>query len=205
MNTRQHSLRAARRDDDRLRATTLPAVVTALLFAALSMPASAGTTQVSGAGVFNDGCQPQVGSPPANLGDYPPIQMAGSLEGCWYTYVSLLRDNPSGTIVEQGTELFIGCLDGDKCGTFETTYTFTGKFDESGNEQHGRCQHSIVGGTDAFAGAKGVINMKDDLVNLEFDYRGQIMLASPDAQSAAAARQAAATESEADGSTSGGC
>jgi hypothetical protein len=82
--------------------------------------------------------------------------------------------------VEQGTELFVGCLNGTACGTFETTYTFTAKYtdDTFAEEIHGRCEHSIVGGTGDFAGAKGVITFKDDVVNLKFDYRGQIQLAS---------------------------
>jgi hypothetical protein len=33
-----------------------------------------------------------------------------------------------------------------------------------------------VGGTGGFAGAKGVIKFKDDVVNLKFDYKGHITL-----------------------------
>ena len=65
---------------------------------------------------------------------------------------------------------------GTTCGTFETTYTFTAKYvdDTFAEEIHGRCQHPIVGGTGDFAGKKGVILFKDDVVNLKFDYRGHI-------------------------------
>ena len=42
--------------------------VAASMLAVLAIPASAGTTQVSGIGVFNDLCQPPVGSPPAIQG-----------------------------------------------------------------------------------------------------------------------------------------
>ena len=70
-------------------------------------PASKGATLVSGIGVFNTGCQPPVGSPPDDLGDYPAIDLTGSLNGCWYTYVSKSQFNPSGTYLEQGTETFI--------------------------------------------------------------------------------------------------
>ena len=45
-------------------------------------------------------------------------------------------------------------------------------------EIHGRCEHRVVGGTEDFAGAKGVILFKDDVVNLKFDYRGNISLDS---------------------------
>ena len=161
---------------DRLRVTTLTTAVASVL-AVLAMPASAGTTQVSGTAVFNNECQPPVGSPPVDLGDYPPIDLTGSLHGCWYTYVSSSQFNRSGTYQEKGTEIFVGCLNG-MCGTFETIYTFTAKYvDETFAEEiHGRCEHRIVGGTGDFAGAKGVILFKDDVVNLKFDYRGHISL-----------------------------
>ena len=144
----------------------------------LAMPASAGATVVSGIGVFNTECQPPVGLPPADLGDYPAIDLTGSLSGCWYTYVSRSQFNPSGTYLEQGTEIFVGCLNGLACGTFETIYTFTGKYvDETFSEEiHGRCEHRIVGGTEDFAGAKGVLLFKDDVVNLNFEYKGNISL-----------------------------
>jgi len=163
---------------DRLRATTLTAAVAALVFAVVAMPASAGTTEVSGIGVFDNECQPPAGSPPSDLGDYPPIHMSGSLNGCWYTYVSSSRFNRSGTYQEHGSEIFVGCLNGMTCGTFETKYTFTGKYvdDTFAEEIHGRCEHRIVGGTGDFAGTKGVILFKDDVVNLKFDYRGHISL-----------------------------
>ena len=183
----------------RLRATTLAAAVAASVLAVPSAalgcvtqleasdlklagagltPASAGTTHVSGIGVFNSECQAPVGSPPADPGDYTPIDLSGSLTGCWYTYISASQFNPSGTYSEHGTETFVGCLNGLACGTFETVYTFTGKYvdDTFMEEIHGRCEHRIVGGTGDFAAAKGVILFKDDVVNLKFDYRGQISL-----------------------------
>jgi hypothetical protein len=146
--------------------------------AELAMPASKGATLVSGIGVFNTECQPPVGSPPDDLGDYPAIDLTGSLNGCWYTYVSKSQFNASGTYLEQGTETFVGCLNGLACGTFETIYTFTAKYvDETFSEEiHGRCEHRIVGGTEDFAGAKGVLLFKDDVVNLQFEYRGPISL-----------------------------
>ena len=151
--------------------------VAASVLAVLAMPASAGTAQISGVAEFNNECQPPAGSPPADLGDYPPIDLSGSLFGCWYTYVSESQFNRSGTYQEKGSEIFVGCLNGT-CGTFETTYTFTAKYvdDTFAQEIHGRCEHTIVGGTGGFAGAKGVILFKDDVVNLKFDYRGHISL-----------------------------
>jgi hypothetical protein len=151
--------------------------VAASLLAVLAMPASAGTTQVSGIGVYNTACQPPVGSPPTNPGDYPPIELFGSLSGCWYTYIESSKFNRSGTYQETGTELFIGYINGSY-GTFTTTYTFTGKFvDETFAEEiHGRCHHPLASGTGVFAGAKGLINFKDDVVTPKFDYRGHISL-----------------------------
>lgn len=171
---------------NRLRGASLTAAVAACVFATLAMPVSAGTTLVSGTSVFNTACQAPVGDVPTNLGDYPAIDFSGSLDGCWYTYVATSRFNPSGTYVEQGTELFVGCLNGTACGTFETVYTFTGRYTDATftQELHGRCEHRIVGGTGDFAGAMGVITFKDDVVNMKFDYRGQIQLA-PAAQGAA--------------------
>ena len=174
-----NSARTARYVPDWLRASTFTAAVVALVFAVLAMPASAGTMQVSGIGVFDDACQPPVGSPPSDLGDYSPIHLSGgSLDGCWYTYVSASKFNPSGTYIEQGSEIFVGCLNGTTCGTFETTYTFTAKYvdDTFAEEIHGRCQHPIVDGTGDFAGATGVILFKDDVVNLKYNWRGHISL-----------------------------
>lgn len=182
-------------------------LVAALVFAVLATPASAGTTLVSGTSVFNTECQAPVGGVPGDTGDYPAIDFSGSLHGCWYTYVSASQFNPSGTYLEQGTELFVGCLNGTTCGTFETVYTFTGRYtdDTFSTEIHGRCEHRIVGGTGDFAGAIGVITFKDDVVNMIFDYRGEIQLA-PTAQGGAKVAQDSAKAGAAVGPTrSGGC
>ena len=182
---RARLLAAARHVPARLRAAAFASAATAMVFAMLAMPASAGTTQVSSVGIFNDGCVAPVGAVPADTGDYPPIDLAGSLDGCWYTYVTVSRSTPSGAYYEEGNELFVGCLNAAACGSFTTDYKFTGKYDENGAEIHGRCEHAIVGGEGGFAGAKGVLLFKDDVVNLTFDVRGQIMLASPGVRSAA--------------------
>jgi hypothetical protein len=197
----------ARRAAAWFRARALTALVAGLVFAVLATPATAGTTLVSGSSVFNNACQPPAGSPASDTGDYPPIDFSGSLVGCWYTYVSASRFNPSGTYVEQGNELFVGCLNGTICGTFETTYTFTGKYtdDTFAVEIHGRCEHSVVGGTGDFAGASGVITFKDDVVNLKFDYRGQIQLAVPGAQAGATVQQASKSSGASGPARTGGC
>ncbi len=157
-----------------LRVATVSAVVAATALAVVVATAMAGTTQVSGSGVYNPACTPPAGTAPADTGDYPPLDLVGSLDGCWYTYVSDAKVNPSGTYQETGTELFVGCLNGTTCGQFTTTYTFTGKFTESGAEIHGRCQHPVTGGTGGFAGRSGVIQFKDDVDTGIFYYRGNI-------------------------------
>lgn len=159
-----------------LRAATVSVVVATALVLVVAT-AMAGTTQVSGSSVYNEDCTPPeaAGTAPADTADYPPLDMDGSLDGCWYTYVSDAKENPSGTYKETGTELFVGCLAGTTtCGQFTTTYTFTGKFTSSLEEIHGRCQHPVTGTTGGFAGMSGVIQFKDDVDTGIFYYRGNI-------------------------------
>ena len=158
-----------------LRAATVSGVAATALVVAVAT-AMAGNTQVSGSGVYAEACTPpaQAGDAPADTGDYPALVLEGSLVGCWYTYVDSARSTPSGSYQETGTELFVGCLDGTTCGTFTTSYTFTGKFTASLEEIHGRCQHAITGQTGGFAGTSGVILFKDDTANQIFYYRGNI-------------------------------
>jgi hypothetical protein len=163
------------------RGAAVAVVLAATMLAVLAMPASAGTTQISGKGEFDPSCEPpqSAGGPQDPPDFYPPIEMAGDLVGCWYTDVpARSKLNPSGTYQEKGTELFVGCYMDDVCGTFSTTYTFTAKYvDETFMEEiHGRCQHPIVSGTGDFAGVDGVVLFKDDVVNFVFDYRGHIRI-----------------------------
>ena len=111
------------------------------------------------------------------------IEMSGGLEGCWYTpTLAATVETPSGVYQEVGAERFEGCLVEDgvqlACGTFETTYRFTAKFTEDG-QQHGRCQHPIVAGsgTGGFAGATGRVDFKDNVELGNLDFRGHIGLA----------------------------
>lgn len=158
-----------------LRAATVSGVVATALVVVVAT-AMAGNTQVSGDGVYA-ACTPpaSAGTAPADTGDYPVLNLEGSLDGCWYTYVDAAKSTPSGSYQETGTELFVGCLNGTTCGTFTTIYTFTGKFTASFEEIHGRCEHSITGQTGGFAGMSGVILFKDDTANQIFYYRGNII------------------------------
>ena len=104
--------------------------------------------------------------------------MTGSLEGCLYTRFVTGKDTPGGVYLESGEEVFVGSLDGGPVGTFAMTYKFESKFDSSGVQLHGRCQHPIVegSGTGGFEGAKGRLAFKDiigDTVTT-YDYRGHI-------------------------------
>jgi hypothetical protein len=87
--------------------------------------------------------------------------VTGNLVGCWYIDEWTIRnETPSGAIRASGTEVFSGCLNGDQCGHFWTTYTFTYKVVD-GVETHGRCHHPIVGGDGGFSGVTGVLQMHD--------------------------------------------
>jgi hypothetical protein len=147
----------------------------------LTASTSAAMRQISGVAVFADGCPED---PPAgyeDFDDYPPIVMAGSLVGCWYTKVLTSKDNgtPSGVYIERGEEVFVGSLDGGPVGTFATTYLFTSRWApdvSTGSEVRGRCQHPIVAGsgTGGFEGATGRLDFKDDVVTGEYFYRGHL-------------------------------
>ena len=147
--------------------------------------AGAATNQVQGPANYNAG---QCPNPPVGyeaFTDYDGLLLEGSLEGCLYTDVETTKETPSGVFIETGEEVFIGSLEGGPVGTFTTTYRFEGKFDASGAEIHGRCQHPIVegSGTDGFEGAKGRLNFKDIIEDpITYVYRGHIRLNSPQHQ-----------------------
>jgi hypothetical protein len=108
--------------------------------------------------------------------DYAYKFSEGDLIGCIYVTIETAETSPSGTYRETGTEFYdiVGGTFGT--GTFSTTYLFTGKFDDSGAEIFGRCQHPIVAGTGTgdFEGVTGRIDMKDDIETGIFLYRGHL-------------------------------
>jgi hypothetical protein len=147
------------------------------MLVALSQPANAAATQLSGVSFYAPAGA--CAAPPAgywNYTDYPPIQMTGSLDGCWYTKVDTSALKPSGVYLETGREVFVGSLDGGAEGMFATTYRFEGKFDAGGAETFGRCQHPIVSGSGsgAFEGVSGRVDFKDIVETGEFVYRGHL-------------------------------
>ena len=155
-----------------IRTLAMAFALTAALAAAAVSAGGAKNTQVAGTGVFDA------------AGDCTEIPSAftividGDLAGCWYTTsVEVVQDTPSGVYGERGTERFIGCLaDGTTCGSFETEYKFTAKFDANGAEIHGRCQHPITSGSGDFEGITGRIDFKDDVSTGIAAYRGRIKL-----------------------------
>ena len=165
------------------RLALLTVVMGGLLVMALSAPASAATTQISGVGVVDTAGA--CGSPPAGYADFTEftLVMTGSLEGCWYTKIDTATDHgaPSGVYHETGREVFVGSLNGGPVGTFATNYKFESKWDPdftTGAELKGRCQHPIVtgSGTDGFAGATGRVDFKDEVSTGRYLYRGHIKL-----------------------------
>jgi hypothetical protein len=145
---------------------------------ALSAPASAATSQLSGVGVFDSAgaCT----DPPTGFEDFTMV-MKGSLRGCWYSNIVTTKESPSGVYQERGEEVFVGSLNGGPEGTFTTTYKFTSKWDpnvSTGTEVRGRCEHPIVAGsgTGGFRGATGRVDFKDDVATAEYLYRGHIAL-----------------------------
>lgn len=125
------------------------------------------------------GVQSDAGAVTNNCSDVNALAtygMDGDLGGCWYTDTfEVKRETPSGSVIAFGTEHFIGCLNGTTCGSFKTTFTFTGKY-AGLTEIHGRCHHPIIAGsgTDGFAGVSGVIEFKDIPSLHEYPYHGTI-------------------------------
>lgn len=153
--------------------TTIRAITAVVFGIALAISASTpavannGVTKVQGLLVPDTG-----GACKGDPGALAAYTVSGTFEGCWY--VDTVKDEhftPGGGYRSSGTETFIGCL-GNDCGRLFTTYVFTAKF-RGDVEVHGRCHHPIVGGTGAFEGATGVVNMHD-LPNGCAVYKGHI-------------------------------
>jgi hypothetical protein len=152
-------------------------MLAALMTILLAAPAGAdqGMTLVSGSAVPGDATCTE---PPDGFTDFA-LDVSGDLDGCWYVAVDDARYiEGSGVYLETGRERFVGCLDGDGCGTFDTTYRFEAKFTDVDltEEIHGRCQHPITAGTgtDGFAGVTGRVDFKDDVDAGIFYYRGHL-------------------------------
>lgn len=111
------------------------------------------------------------------------MKMEGDLSGCFYSFASSAESSPSGTYRERGIDIYVGSGEEGDVGTFATTYLFTAKFDEEGNELWGRCQHPITAGTGTgdFEGMTGRLDFRDDVVNWTFPYKGHLRKVNPKA------------------------
>ena len=158
--------------------------VAALVVAIAAAPAGAGQLQLSGQQTAVD----------PELGIYT---MSGSLVGDWYTTSFSCHATPAGERWPcTGTELFFGCLDASADGTCsqEETGWLTFEFEFTASaDGNGRCQHTITDGGDAFAGASGLITMKDrpTEAGLVTTYKGHITFSA--AAASAGGRQPASS------------
>ena len=154
--------------------STLTAVAAMLVVVVVPAGAAvAETTQISGVANWAEECGGQTS-------DWTLV-IEGDLTGCWYTDIETGKETPSGVYIETGTEIFVGCLnvDGEEaCGSFTTTYRFTGKFASNGDQIFGGCQHPIVAGsgTGDFSGVTGRLDFKDNVETGEALYTGHIKL-----------------------------
>jgi hypothetical protein len=191
----------------RTRARTLGTALAAAALLAIGLTASA-TAAGSGA-VVVQGIQEHIGTCGNEAYGPDGYKMDGDLEGCWWITGF---DNKSAfgkhNLIATGTEHFEGWLFG-QWGTFETTYTYTAKFDgawdEGAAEIHGRCHHPVTQGTGVFAGVHGEISFHDDLsgADPQYPYWGPLQLAKGalDAASTSASRSGAAAKGASDPAT----
>lgn len=153
---------------------TMMALISAL-FAAPSPTRPGEATQISGIGFY--AAPGQCTDPEGQGADYVVI-MTGSLSGCNYAFIESSRCSAGGAYFETGTETFVGTYNG-QAGTFRTNYVFTATFQDCPNfvgEIAGRCQHPIApgSGTGIFEGVSGRFDMKDDVEEGNFPYRGHL-------------------------------
>jgi hypothetical protein len=114
--------------------------------------------------------------------------MHGGMVGKWYTLTFVPMYESNTLILGSGRELFDGCLNrngrpgcqaADPSGTLRFKYVYWASFDAStGALIAGHCTHPVVGGTGSFAGARGIVLMRDTPVgdDVRTTYRGTIVL-----------------------------
>ena len=106
------------------------------------------------------------------------IALTGDLEGCWSAYIQDFRckELPDYALYfEEGREVFVGKLRG-KQGRFRTAYTVEAAYAKGlcesldfTTEVAGFCKHRVIGGSRAFAGAKGLITFLDVIAGVTGD------------------------------------
>lgn len=112
----------------------------------------------------------------------------GSLLGQWTTPTSTYIYNTPSLAIAKGTEKFSGCVDRNRnkrCGPREPSGELNFEFiqwarsnPDTGAFIIGRCVHPIMGGTEDFAGARGLLTMKDLPVGdrIRTTYQGDLVL-----------------------------
>ena len=112
-------------------------------------------------------------------------QAAPDLVGDWLYVLRTPPLHSTDTLyVEAGTEVFKGCIDrnhngrcgaGDVSGELRPAFLYWAYYDLDGNLIKGQCTHPITGGTEAFVGARGLLDMVDWPVGDEVKttYRGR--------------------------------
>jgi hypothetical protein len=166
----------------RLRRTAVLLAALAAAFAAIAATAEAKSIKVSGTQTVVD----------EENGIY---EMHGDLVGSW-TITSFKELATAPLFQAKGTELFRGCLDrnhdgacsGDPRGKLRFTFRYWALFADDGSLRAGACWHPVVGGTKAFARARGVVQMLDAPTDtgVETTYVGTIRTGHHAAASAAA-------------------
>jgi hypothetical protein len=129
-------------------------------------------------------------------------KMRGGLRGMW-TINELKEVSTSPYYEAQGTELFKGCIDrrrdrsckGDPSGTLSFTIRYWALFGSADPNSliWGSCWHPVVGGTEDFEGAQGVMMMVDSPTErgVKTAYIGTLTLAGTKASSARAVKTSA--------------
>jgi len=120
----------------------------------------------------------------------------GDLVGTWTVLTAVDSTNTPTLLIQTGKEKFEGCIDRrgdghcgrrDLSGTMYFDYIYWASFDADKNLTKGQCVHPATGGTEDFAGVRGVINMYDTPVGevIETTYEGDIELNAVDEGDAA--------------------
>jgi hypothetical protein len=160
----------------RLTLSALTALTMIALIAAPSQTRAGGAKQISGIGAY--AAAGQCTDPEGAGADYV-VAMTGSFSGCNYAFIESSQCSAGGAYFETGTETFVGTYNGE-FGTFRTNYVFTATFEDCQafvGEIAGRCEHPIVdgSGTGIFEGVRGRFDMKDDVEEGNFPYRGHLL------------------------------
>src|SRR5687768_12366271 len=148
-----------------LRRTALAVLVIACTLAAAVAPASA--TNGKPTTLHVEGTQTQVSE--------TQYRSYGGLLGDFWTLTFVPWYESDSLVIGTGTERFVGCVDVNldtECGATEPSgemwlhFVQWLEFDPStGALIKGGCEHPIMGGTDDFQGARGIVHMRDAVVN----------------------------------------